>query len=355
MIDQGHLVSFDSNEAFILKNGILICSAKQENNLYVIRPTDTKAILNHELFKIVETQRKRQRTSPKENTYLWHLRLGHINPNRIERLVKSEILNELEDNSLPPCESCLAGKMTKSPFIGKGYLAKEPLELIHSDLCGSMNVKARGGFEYFISFIDDYSRYGYIYLMHHKSDALEKFKEYKAEGKNLIGKTIKTLRFDHGGEYVDLRFQDYMIEHGIQSQLSAPGTPHQNGVSERRNRTLLDMVRSMMSYAQLPSSFWGYAMLTTAHILNNVPSKSVSETPSELWGGRKPSMRSFRIWGCPAHVLVTNPKKLEPRSRLCQFVGYTRNERWSFLRSTRKQSICINKCDFLGGRLYEKP
>ncbi|TYK16300.1 gag/pol protein [Cucumis melo var. makuwa] len=126
---------------------------------------------------------------------------------------------------------------------------------------------------------------------------------------------------------MDLRFQDYMIEHGIQSQLSALGTPQQNGVSERRNRTLLDVVRSMMSYAQLPSSFWGYTVETAVHILNNVPSKSVSETPFELWRGYKPSLSHFRIWGCQTYVLVTNPKKLEPRSRLCQFVDHKRDHK----------------------------
>ncbi|KAA0036108.1 gag/pol protein [Cucumis melo var. makuwa] len=97
---------------------------------------------------------------------------------------------------------------------------------------------------------------GEMTLMH-KSEALEKFKEYKAEVENLLSKKIKILRSDRGGEYMDLRFQDYMIEHGIQSQLSAPGTVQQNGVLERRNRTLLDMVHSMMIYAQFPSSFWG--------------------------------------------------------------------------------------------------
>ncbi|TYK09545.1 gag/pol protein [Cucumis melo var. makuwa] len=100
--------------------------------------------------------------------------------------------NELEDYSLPPCESYIEGKMTKRPFIGKGYRAKEPLELIHSDLCGPMNVKARRDFEYFISFIDDYSRYDYLYLMKHESEALEKFKEYKAEVENLLTHVLVT-------------------------------------------------------------------------------------------------------------------------------------------------------------------
>ena len=80
-----------------------------------------------------------------------------------------------------------------------------------------MNVKTIGGFEYFISFIDDYSRYGYLYLIGHKSEALKKFKEYKAEVENLLSKWIKILRSDLGGEYMDLRFQNYMIEHEIQS------------------------------------------------------------------------------------------------------------------------------------------
>ena len=145
--------------------------------------------------------------------------------------------------------------MTKRSFPGKDLRAKTSLELVRSNLCGPMNVKARGGYEYFISFIDDYSRYGHVYLIQNKSDSFEKFKEYKAKVENESCKTIKTLRSDRGGEYIDLRFQDYLIEHGIQSQLSAPSTPQQNGVSERRNRTLLDMVRSMMSFAQLSDSF----------------------------------------------------------------------------------------------------
>ncbi|KAA0060254.1 gag/pol protein [Cucumis melo var. makuwa] len=266
---------------------------------------------------------------------------GHINLNRIERLVKNGILSELEENSLPICESCLEGKMTKRPFTGKGHRAKEPLELVHSDLCGPMNVKARGEFEYFITFTDDYSRYGYVYLMQHKSEALEKFKEYKAEVENALSKTIKTFRSDRGGEYMDLKFQNYLMECEILSQLSAPGTPQQNGVSERRNRTLLDMVRSMISYAHLPNSFWGYAVQTAVYILNYVPSKSVYETPLKLWNGRKGSLRHFRIWGCPAHVLENNPKKLEPRSKLCLFVGYPKGTRGGYFYDLKDNKVFV--------------
>ncbi|KAK8640461.1 hypothetical protein V6N13_008214 [Hibiscus sabdariffa] len=180
--------------------------------------------------------------------------------------------------------------MTKAPFSGKGERASDLLVLIHSDVCGPMNTQARGGFQYFITFTDDFSRYGYIYLMRHKSEALERFKEFKNEVQNQHGKSIKALRSDRGGEYLSHAFDELLKECGIVSQLTPPGTPQWNGVSERRNRTLLDMVRSMMSHTDLPTSFWGYALETAAFTLNRVPSKSVQKTPHEMWTGRRPNI-----------------------------------------------------------------
>ena len=110
--------------------------------------------------------------------YLWHLRLGHINLDRIERLIKDGPLRELRVGTLPVCESCLEGKMTKRAFSAKGEREKAPLEIIRSDVCGPLNVKAKGGYEYFVIFIDDYSRYGYAYLMHKKSRFLKSLKNY---------------------------------------------------------------------------------------------------------------------------------------------------------------------------------
>ena len=99
-------------------------------------------------------------------------------------------------------------------------------------------------------------------------------------------------------------------------------TPQQNSVAKRRNRTLLDMTRSMMSFSELPLFLWGYALETVAYILNPIPSKSVPKIPRELWSGRKPTLKHFRILGCPAHVLKGKMTKLETRSKVCYFVGY---------------------------------
>ena len=145
--------------------------------------------------------------------------------------------------------------MTKRFFTTKGVKAEGFLDLIHLDLCGPFSVHARGGYEYFITFTNDYSRYGYVYLMK-KSEALDKFKEFKPELEKQLRRHIKSLHYDLGGEYMSIEFIFFFLkEHVILSQNSAPGTPQQNGVAERRNRTLLDMVKSMMSFSTLPLSF----------------------------------------------------------------------------------------------------
>ena len=108
-------------------------------------------------------------------------------------MVTSGHLSLLYVEALPVCESCLEGKMTMRPFKAKGYRAKEVQDFVHTNLCGPMSTNARGGYKYFITFNDNYSRYGYIYLMRHKSEAFDKFKEYKTEVENHRGKSIKSL------------------------------------------------------------------------------------------------------------------------------------------------------------------
>ena len=117
------------------------------------------------------------------------------------------------------------------------------------------------------------------------------------ETEKQLSKPIKSLRSDCVGEYLDEEFRSYLTDNGILSQLTAPGTPQQNGVAERRNRTMLDMMRSMLSDASLSKSFWGYALQTSVYLINRIPSKSIPKTPFELWTAHKPSLRHIRIGG----------------------------------------------------------
>ena len=188
-------------------------------------------------------------------------------------------------------------------------------------------------FDSFITFTDDYSRYGYIYPIKERSEALDKFKIFKAEVENQHDRKIKIVRSDRGDEYYR-RHTPYgqtpgpsarfLEENGIKAQYSAPGEPQQNGVAERRNRTLMDMVRSMLSHSTLHVNLWMEALKTAAHILNRVPSKSVPNTPFELWTGKKPTLNYLHVWGCPAEARAFNPnmRKLDPKTISCHFISY---------------------------------
>ena len=135
--------------------------------------------------------------------------------------------------------------------------------------------------------------------MRYKSEAFEKFQEFKNEVEKQSGKSIKSLRSDRGGEYLSTEFTQFRKDNGILAQLTPPYTHQTNVVLERRNRILLDMVQSMMSFSKLPISLWGYALEIAARVLNILPSKSVASTPYEIWKGKKPDFSYFRVWGCP--------------------------------------------------------
>ena len=175
----------------------------------------------------------------------------------MKKLHADGLLDSLDFGSLDTCEPCLMGKMTKTPFNGFMERASDLLGVIHTDVCGPMSVSTRNGYRYFVTFTDDLSRYGYIYLMKHKSETFEKFKEFQSEVENQLNRKIKHLRSDRGGEYLSFEFGTHLKACGIVPQLTPAGTPQRNGVSERRNRTLLDSVRSIMSLTDLPVSFGG--------------------------------------------------------------------------------------------------
>jgi hypothetical protein len=126
-------------------------------------------------------------------TFIWHCHLGHINEKYIERLHKDGLLSSFYFESFDTCESCLLGEMSRAPFTGQSERASYLLGLVQTDVCGPMSSVAKGGFQYFITFTDDFSRYGYVYLMRHKCESFEKFKEFQNEVQNQLGKTIKFL------------------------------------------------------------------------------------------------------------------------------------------------------------------
>ena len=219
--------------------------------------------LTHEKEKLVlnvETIGQKRPLTRDSSSRLWHKRLGHISRERMQRLVKEEILPPLDFTDYGDYIECIKGKMTNSRKLGSTR-SSHLLEIIHTDICGPFPIETLEGHRYFITFIDDYSRFCYLYLIPTKSTAFEVFKVFKTEVENQLDLKIKVVRSDRGGEYYGkydeqgrhpAPFARYLQDCGIVAQYTHPGTPEQNGVAERRNRTLKDMVRSMICNIDLP-------------------------------------------------------------------------------------------------------
>ena len=168
-----------------------------------------------------------------------------------------------------------------------------------------------------------------MYLLKHKDEAFDMFKIYKAEVANQLGKKIKILRSDRGGEYFPKDFNVFCEENGIIHECSAPRTPEQNGLTERKNRTYLEMINGMLLHAKLPFNLWGEAVFVACHILNRIPMKKNQISPYELWKGRKPNIKYFKVWRCLAYCKNNDLKrtKLGPRGINYAFVGYISNSK----------------------------
>ena len=323
---------FGNGQCLIQINNKCVGLAFRQDKLYLLSLNEHVNVISDKNVSSTMNENNKRKRIDNESAKLWHCRLGHISRGRIERLVKESILPSLEFSDLEQCIDCIKGKFVKTIKKGANRSAGN-LEIIHTDICGPFSVTSVDGYDSFITFTDDYSRYGYIYPIKQRSEALDKFKIFKAEVENQHNLKIKIVRSDRGGEYYGRHtpygqtpgpFAKFLQENGIVAQYSTPGEPQQNGVAERRNRTLMDMVRSMLSYSALPVELWMEALKTAIHILNRVPSKSVSKTPYELWTGRKPSLNYLHVWGCPAEAKLFNPNigKLDAKTVSCHFIGY---------------------------------
>jgi len=157
-------------------------------------------------------------------------------------------------------------------------------------------VLTKGGKKYFMTLIDDSTRFCYVYLLKTKDEALHYFKIYKAEVENQLENKIKRLWSDRGGEYFPKEFDSFCEEHGIIHERMPPFSPQSNGIVERKNRTLTDLVNAMLDTAELSKEWWGEAILTTSYVLNRVSTKNKEKTPFEEWEKKRLTLSYLRTW-----------------------------------------------------------
>jgi hypothetical protein len=223
------------------------------------------------------------------------------------------------------CDGCALGKQHRHAFPKiANYRADKPLDLLHIDLCGQIRPSTPGGKNYFLLVVDDFSQYMWLELLVTKAEAFECFKRLKKLAKVESGCRLRAFRSDRGGEFNSIQFTELCNEIGLKHFTTAPYSPQQNGVVERRNQTIVEMARCMLKSKKMLSEFWG-EVHTAVYILNRDPTRSLEGmTPYEAWHKKKPRVGHLRTFGCMAHVKKTGPgvTKLSNRFTKMVFVGY---------------------------------
>ena len=209
------------------------------------------------------------------------------------------------------CPCCMAGQQHRERFPRKSETrADKPGQRIHSDLIGPMQVTSLGGSRYTLVFTDDYSRKGWIYFMRSKSETLTKFREFQRRIENETSNKIQILCTDRGGEYLSDEFSKLCKESGIKRELTQAHTPQQNGVSERRNRTIVERAHSMSSDCRLPTYLWSEAISHAQYLINRSPTRANrGSTPEAKYTGKIPNISNLRIFGCVAYVHVPKERR----------------------------------------------
>jgi hypothetical protein len=269
-----------------------------------------------------------------ENSWLWHRRLGHANMELLSKLSKLDLVKGLPVTKFVKdkiCDACQLGKQTKSSFKKKKVIStSRPLELLHMDLFGPIRTASLSGKLYAFVIVDDYSRYTWVLFLAHKNEAHKAFVKHCRRIQNEKGYTINNVRSDRGREFDNQDIELYCDQNGFGHNFSAPRTPQQNGVVERKNRSLQEMSRTMLNEHNLPQYFWAEAVNTACYVINRtIIRNTLNKTPYELWNNRKPNIGYFKVFGCKCFVLNDrdNLGKFDAKSDEGIFLGYSTNSK----------------------------
>ncbi|KAH9705144.1 Integrase catalytic domain-containing protein [Citrus sinensis] len=309
VIDQARCnIKAENGNLQIEENGLVIMKGIRRNGLYVLTGSTTKPAITASVSS--------------DRTKLWHMRLTHMSEKGMKGLSKQGLLGNDQITSLQFCEKCVFGKATRHRFNPGKKETKQTLDYVHSDLWGPSQVPSHGGARYFITFIDDYSRRVWVYVLKYKNEAFEKFKEWTALMENQTEKRLKRLRTDNGLEYCNKDFENFCKSKGIARHRTVRNTPQKNGLAERMNRTFIEKVRCMLLNANLSKHFWAEAVNTAIYLINRSPSSALDfKTPQEVWSGKPQNLSNLRVFGCPAYAHISQGK-LEPRAVKGFFIGY---------------------------------
>ncbi|KAJ9556551.1 hypothetical protein OSB04_011165 [Centaurea solstitialis] len=281
-----------------------------------------------------------------DTNWLWHKRLSHLNFKTLNQLCINNLVVGLPDfryTKVSLCSACEKGKQTRTCFKSKQiFSVSSPLQLLHMDLFGPVNVQSIAGKKYTLVIVDEYSRYTWVFFLQSKSDAPEEIILFVRKMEKLNNLTVRSIRSDHGTEFKNSTLETFFDQKGISQNFSSVRTPQQNGIAERRNRTLIEAARSMLSEANLATQFWAEAVNTACYTQNrSLIVMRFRRTPYELFRNRKPSIEHLHIFGCVCYILNNkdNLGKFDSKSDDGIFLGYSSISKTYRVFNKRRQII----------------
>src|ERR1044072_9262210 len=320
LADNGHDVIFNQKSCQVVsqKDGSILFNGTRKNNIYKIS------------MSYLVKQNAKCLLSVNEEQWVWHRKLGHVSLRRISQLNKLELvrgLPNLKFTSEALCEACQKGKFSKRSFKAKNVVStSRPLELLHIDLFGPVKTASINGKKYGLVIVDDYSRLTWVKFHRSKDESHSVFSTFCTQVQNEKNCKIVKVRSDHGGEFENKDFESLFDSNGISHDFSCPRTPQQNGVVERKNRTLQEMAHTMIQETDMAKHFWADAVDTACYIQNRISVRPIlNKAPYELWKNKKPNISYFHPFGCICYVLNTKDKlgKFDSKAQTCILLGYS--------------------------------
>ncbi|PKU68032.1 Retrovirus-related Pol polyprotein from transposon TNT 1-94 [Dendrobium catenatum] len=308
-------------------------SIKFEENGFVFKDRTTKQVIlkgpcSNGMYKI-GTQRQQQPSQAllvsKTSSLDWQRRLGHPHHSVLQQISKTNPTLHIQYVKTV-CTSCLSCKGHKLSFDRSSNKTTIPLELIHSDVWGPSPIPSHQGFKYYVIFVDDFSRYIWLFLLMHKFEVTNIFIQFVHFIERQTKYKVQTVRIDGGGEFVNHHFQSFTKSTGIKHQISCPYTPEQNGTAERKHRHKITTTRTLLQTAGLTMNYWLDAACTATYLINQLPSVTTENiSPLQRMFQIKPSYQHLRTFGCECYPLSPpiHRTKLTPTSQPCIFLGYS--------------------------------
>jgi hypothetical protein len=296
--------------------------------VFFVKDLDTRAILLSGrclggLYALDDPAFKQVFSALKASSTQWHARLGHPSSQIVQHILSRNKLPSVSSKSSVVCDACQQGKSHQLPFYVSQHVTTAPLELNYSDVWGPAQTSV-SGHNYYVSFVDAYSRFTWLYLIKRKSDVFDVFLQFQSHVERLLHHKILHVQSDWGGEYIKLHtfFQNI----GISQRVSCPHTHQQNGSAERKHRHIVETGLTLLAHAFVPFRYWSDAVTTACFLINRMPTRVINmETPLERLLGEKPDYTFFKVFGCACwpNLRPYNNHKLEFRSKKCVFLGYS--------------------------------